>query len=148
MKGTSMSITISLNAVREATKAVVEERPDYDYKSDHDSCQYVDEQGIQQPDGSWSYTSVPSCLVGCVMHRLGVPLGELLHWNDTAADDLLGNLAINEDIEFPDEDQANAIRRYLNVAQTIQDHGGTGHHWSDALRRAEAYLVEQHADVL
>jgi hypothetical protein len=135
-----MTIQITLDAVREAAKAAVAERgEDYDYKAHYDSCRYTQYRGADR---------VAGCLVGDVMHRLGVPLGTLFTWDDSGSDDLLTHLANPEDgpggeawVSYADERAAEYVSEYLRVAQEIQDAGGEGHTWGDALRAAEAEVA-------
>lgn len=131
-------VSLTLPAVREAMKAVVAERgEDYDYKAHHSACRYT--QWVEPAEGP--ATQVPGCLVGAVLNRLGVPLTEMDHWNDSAADDLLHNLREVDDIDYADAEAAEWVGVYLGVAQEVQDHGGSGHTWGDALRVAEERIA-------
>jgi hypothetical protein len=145
-----MTINLTFAQVREAMAAAVAERgADYDYKAHHDSCRYTfwrdTANGIER---------VPGCLVGDVMHRLGVPLDVLDNWNDAGAETLLDHLTDPADgrdyeawVTYADAEAAEHTMTYLCIAQNIQDLGGVGHTWGDAYRLAEGrYTEEQGAD--
>lgn len=95
-------------ATREVTEAIVaavmEKGTDYVYYQIN--CVYVDNEA----DGRLT----PSCLVGEVMHRLGVPLGTM--WNNGNSAPFGRDLAIKWGVDL-DSDTAYALKR----AQDLQD---------------------------
>jgi hypothetical protein len=131
-----MTVNLTLTGVREAMAAAVAERgPDYDYKAVHDSCRYTFYEQVGD-----AAVLRPGCLVGDVVHRLGVSLETLAVWNDSGCGDLLEHLCDAGFIEYADGEAAEYVPFYLATAQEIQDVGGEGHTWGDALRIAEGTL--------
>lgn len=98
-------------------REVVAERPEFIYQKPLASegnvavCRYV-------------HGDVPGCLVGQVLHRLGVSLGTLSVHEGQPAHSLADTLDIG----------SQAVRWALNAAQTAQDGGST---WGEALACAE-----------
>lgn len=112
--------TVSEARVMATLREVVAERPEYVYERDGQfasgdadgiSCLYVHRDG-------------PGCLVGTVLHRIGVPLDKLATWEGSGAYVVAGMTAY-----MPD-----TARNALARAQDAQDAGAT---WSAALAAAE-----------
>lgn len=100
-------------AVEAVLRDVVAERPNFVYEPPDDSpgdCKYV-------------HGNAPGCLVGHVLHRMGVPLAELSAHEGESAGDVLRVLT------DADEPAVNT----LDTAQCVQDDGG---YWSAALAEA------------
>ncbi|MER6485724.1 hypothetical protein ABT264_19475 [Streptomyces virginiae] len=123
-------ITVTTDEVMTTLRAVVAERPEYVYRKPSDvdntwdACLYV------HPAGGGREEEAPGCVVGTVLHRLGVPLAELAMREGTAAYSV-----VHELLDVPDEAQAA-----LQYAQTQQDGGST---WSRALQAAEERVVAE-----
>ncbi|KAF4408621.1 hypothetical protein [Streptomyces lycii] len=102
-------INVSDEQVRSVLRTVALERPEYVYdEQDEDgSCQYVN-------------NGAPSCLVGHVLHRLGVPLDVLREREGDKA------LHVARDLLSVSDVTAGC----LNRAQIRQDDGET---WGDAI---------------
>lgn len=97
-------------------RAVVAERPDYVYEApEEDGCVYV-------ADGT------PSCLVGHVLHRLGVSLEAL------SVLDMNGGLAAWRAVPGVLDGVSGSTVDRLWAAQTAQDNGDT---WGEALEYAD-----------
>lgn len=115
-------IELSFSKVVEISQALVEEfGEDYIYSKEDGVCVYV-------------HDGAPSCFVGHVLHRAGVPL-ERLEKADTAswgggmgADSLIRGLTEEGALATPD-----STRSFLSAAQTEQDNGST---WGEALGAA------------
>jgi hypothetical protein len=129
-----VSVALTVEAVSAAVTEVANERPDYSYLSDHDQCLYVDdtEMGL-----------VPSCLVGHVMARLGVPLTVLLGWNDQDAARLLHRLVEDGEVTFPSIYDEAAVARVLARAQERQDDGVP---WGLAAQAGLSYALGEDPD--
>lgn len=119
-------IELSLDLVRMAAKAAVAkkgERHVYSNEGFSDSysdCLYV--HGDQ-----------PGCVVGDILHRLGVPLETLRESEGQLATELLGRLEASEVIaKVPSN-----VKDYLQNLQLAQDYN---HPWGEALKRAEEEL--------
>jgi hypothetical protein len=96
---------------------VVAERPNYVYESDAEgNCQYV-------RDGA------PSCVVGHVLHRLGVPVTELSRY-DTPYGGVDAMRVVGELVPSASWE----VREALFKAQSVQDRQET---WDAALVAAE-----------
>jgi hypothetical protein len=116
-------LTVSENTIYETTRAVVAESPERIYKA---------------PEGSpyepgmclYSHGDVPGCLVGQVLHRLGVPLAEFHKHEGQPAGVVMSSL-----INIVGND--TRAGQFLDAAQGQQD---SGEKWADALTAAEAYL--------
>jgi hypothetical protein len=125
-------MTITLDAVRDAAKAAVAERGGgYIYKDQWDTCRNT--QWVTHPDGK--VEQVPGCIVGFILHKIGVPLATLDLWNDTTADDLLHNLDRHGHIDGAE----TAVQDYLVRAQIVQD--TPGQTWGSAYLAAEAEVA-------
>lgn len=93
-----------------------------------------------QPDAPWGTTclyvhdeeegQIPGCIVGNVMHRLGVPLEDLKKVEGDNAHGLIGQLQIPVN---------QHVTRLLNRAQASQDEGQT---WGKAVQAARAWYDE------
>jgi hypothetical protein len=130
-----MTIQVTLDAVREAAKAAVADRGEgYIYKDHYDACRNTQWQRISNEEGE-AMMQVPGCLVGDVLHRIGVPLPDLATWDDTTADDLLANLLAHNHVESV----AEGVETYLVAAQVMQDTEGMT--WGMALASAEASVA-------
>ncbi|KPC89903.1 hypothetical protein ADL27_38470 [Streptomyces sp. NRRL F-6602] len=115
-------IKVTADEVMSTLRAVVAERPDYVYarpEADNRAaaCLYV-----HHDDG----TAKPGCLVGTVLHRLGVPLVELEKVEGEGAVSAVSTVATLEWHDAPSS--------ALQAAQEVQDDGGT---WAEALAAAE-----------
>ncbi|WP_030997529.1 hypothetical protein [Streptomyces sp. NRRL F-5630] len=115
-------IKVTADEVMSTLRAVVAERPDYVYarpEADNRAaaCLYV-----HHDDG----TAKPGCLVGTVLHRLGVPLVELAKWEGEGACSMVPSVT---NLEW--EDTSTLA---LQTAQEAQDAGVT---WAEALAAAE-----------
>lgn len=95
---------------------VVNERPDYVYEEV--PC---DEETVT--DCLYVYNNAPSCLVGHVMHRLGIPLDVLSEHEGESPNQFRPALSISYRA-------ADALTK----AQDVQDEGDA---WADALEAAE-----------
>lgn len=117
-------ITTANETVLATLREVVAESPDYVYSNPVPSDERPD------PDMSCMYVhgDVPGCLIGHVLHRLGVPLGELAKREGGAAyivaDDFLRGVS-------------GGVLSRLDFAQGAQDSGKT---WRDALIAAGVAL--------
>jgi hypothetical protein len=102
-------------------REVVAERPEFIYQKPPASegrvpvCRYV-------------HGDVPGCLIGHVLHRLGVSLETLSVQEGQPAQHLTETLGIGGD----------AVRWAMGAAQSVQDSGST---WSEALAGAERELA-------
>ncbi|MFI0211975.1 hypothetical protein ACH4OV_25305 [Streptomyces diastaticus] len=83
---------------------------------------------VHRPHGGGA--SVPGCLVGQVLHRLGVPLDELTEHEAQLARTMAPKLV-------DAGEGADLLVTALDNAQAIQD---GGHSWGAALRAAEEVL--------
>lgn len=102
-------------------RAVVAERPDYVYDSG-DRNEYGDMTCNYVQDGT------PSCLVGHVLFRLGIPLTEL------SAFDVAGGASADGVARLVLDGVTESTIKGLWFAQHAQDHGDT---WAEALAAAE-----------
>lgn len=94
-------------------------RPEYLPAGDNGlTCRYVH----PSEDGS---TSEPGCLVGHVLHRLGVPLWALANHEGSDADNVVSALHLP---------LTGRTKMILCVAQSYQDEGRT---WGESLRMTE-----------
>ena len=75
----------------------------------------------------------PGCIVGNVLHRLGVPLETLAQYEATPAYDVAQSL-ISEGVLTSNGE----AMRLLNVAQIAQD---SGMNWGDTVRRAKRQVL-------
>jgi hypothetical protein len=131
---------LTYGEVLSAMRKVVDERPDYVYRDHYDTCRYV-----QTDDGQ---NLVPGCLVGQVMHRLGVPLDLMgsLRMNSLDATTLLADLRNDEhiDVGFHSHDDRHRVEVLLSRAQAIQDTGGFT--WKHAMDEALAEVAATYPD--
>lgn len=144
-KGTRMTIEVTLAQVRDAAKAAVEARgSDYIYKNHYDSCRNVQHEWDEAAQVS---RLVPGCLVGDVMHRLGVPLEPMGAPSiaDSTADDLLHALKRDDLITTADGETLEMIGSYLMNAQIVQDKEDQT--WGNALEAAENWAKNTAAAV-
>jgi hypothetical protein len=119
-------IKLSETQIMDTLREVVAERPEHVYESPehmrngYETCFYVhvDSEG-NDPQ--------PGCLVGVVLHRLGVPLEQLAKREGSGACVVVSALVETT------SDVANA----LDVAQSAQDCEKT---WAQALASAEAVM--------
>jgi hypothetical protein len=119
-------INVTESRVMDVLREVVAERPDYVYKAPGhqvaglESCFYVhtDAEGNDPK---------PGCLVGAVLHRLGVPLEELAEREGTGAYIVASELLCT----------TMGAAHALDYAQSCQDAGDT---WAGALSAAEAVI--------
>lgn len=121
-------ITVPAAKVLETLKAVASEHPDYVYAAPAEmtagrvlTCFYVHETDGDQ--------DAPGCLIGRVLHELGVPLASLSSYEGTGAYSVA---ALVLDITGQPDEIAGTIRA-LATAQDAQDNGAT---WGDALAEA------------
>lgn len=114
---------ITLAQVMDAMHQVVKEfGPDYVYcqvvpSEDTGACRYV-------VDGK------PDCLIGKVLHRLGVPIGDLARCD---SDGGVPAGILNERLPGVTFDAQALV--FMGFAQSAQDHG---HSWGTAYQRALA----------
>lgn len=94
-------------------KAVVAERPEHRYVQPATAG--------REPGCLYVHGDVPGCLVGHVLHRMGVPLRELLRHEFSTASEVL---------EALDTDISERVGAFLDNVQGDQDSGAT---WGDAL---------------
>lgn len=123
-------IAVTDAQVIDMLKAVVAERPDYVYVApehqrtddEGDQCFYVhtDENGSNPR---------PGCVVGEVLHRLGIPLDALSSWEGTGAFSITGMLFGDLTLE---------TREILGITQSWQDRE---HPWSVALENGLARIM-------
>lgn len=98
----------------------------------------------------YAHRGTPACLVGVVMHRLGVPIDTLQQWDasgDGAFNVIAGGVREEDAAGEPDPDgeviipaldiQDRAIR-YLHAAQVAQDNGAT---WGEAVAIAKQRIA-------
>lgn len=130
-------LVTTLDEVRETLKGVVADAaPDF---------VYTDPNGIradQNHDRSikcaYVHGDKPGCIVGQVLHRLGVPLATLAECEDSTATQAVKHVMGLDNVyncDLPSD--VRAISGYLRNVQVEQD---TGRTWSDALKRAESFL--------
>lgn len=99
-------------------ESIVAERPDYVYQSPSGtSCFYVDPTNER-----------PSCLVGHWMHRLDVPLTDMLPYEQESASALVGSRFNTSDY----------LATLLDEVQGLQD---SGHPWGVALSTARERML-------
>lgn len=126
-----MTVALTLEGVREAMKAVVLPKEDYVYRETHDICRYTE----------WRDSAiVESCLVGAVLHHMGVSLHDLSMWNDEDSSTLLDHMNGHAVTLPADEEEAEQVDIYLRTAQQIQDRGEMGDSWGRAYAEAERTL--------
>jgi hypothetical protein len=113
-------IRLTVPLVLDAMRAVVAEQgPDFVYQPPPEDGLCVN-----------AVNGAPSCLIGHVLHRLGVPVALLERWPTAPVWELLAHLKA-ELIVTADSDVADV----LGTAQDVQDAGdGT---WGEALTAAE-----------
>lgn len=116
--------------VLETLKAVVAERPDYVYEAPAHQV-HMDPEGLinstcfyvhADEDGS---NERPGCLVGEVLHRLGVPLAELAEHEGNGASQVARVFGVDD-------------RDALTVLDEAQCHQDQGVAWGRALEAALA----------
>lgn len=81
--------------------------------------------------------AVTGCLVGDVMHRMGVSLERLHRSNLEGASELLESLEADGTITWPSPDTKRRAFNYLTVLQRFQDQG---HTWADSKLRADMWI--------
>lgn len=120
---------LRLDQVRETARMVVNDNPEYVYRDTHTQCVYAE----------WNDAVLaPSCLVGHVLYRLGIPLDSMVDCIGEAVmllDDLQADGLVDES---PD---TAAVSTYLLIAQERQDKERV--QWWDALSRAEEWAVQE-----
>jgi hypothetical protein len=125
-----VSIVLTDTQVLSALRQIAEENPEKvyeapaDMRDDWGSCYYVhrDDQGNESP----------GCIVGQVLHRLGVPLADL-----KKAETLGATAAVQRTTEGVSDNVANLLR----YVQVKQDRGQT---WSKAVADALEDFNEIH----
>lgn len=115
-------ITVSEEAIYAATRAVVAESPDRIYVPPAN-------RDVDKGMCLYSHGDVPGCLVGTVLHRLGVPLADFQGHEGQPA-----YAALRELVQVSGHRQR--VGRFLDEIQEKQDVGLT---WSEALAHAEFY---------
>jgi hypothetical protein len=111
-------IHLTYEMVRDELIKLAEERPDYVYEkvlipgTNVPQCAYI----ARTKDGL-----KPSCLIGHVFHRLGVPL-ELLDNDDGAAFELITDL-LNDGVVVFDDNRRSDVSHLCGLAQMNQDAG-------------------------
>jgi hypothetical protein len=123
---------IDLDTARKILKGLVAERPDYVYE------QIESNTGNDLGCFYWN-SGAPSCGVGHVLHRAGVP-DTAIAWLDTresgAVYKVPGTNASDLHEVLPEHVTPEAAR-YFSVFQLEQDAGAT---WAQALEAAEAHV--------
>lgn len=129
-------IELSLDKVKELAAEIVEEvGPDFKYREpgDGSQCVYVEIHRDRDRQMAW-----PSCLVGHILVRGGVPLNCFADVNATeiqkAYFDALGSV-----VELDDD-----TLYWLDEVQSRQDAGDT---WADSVHQADLDL-EEHLEML
>ncbi|MGW9170138.1 hypothetical protein [Streptomyces decoyicus] len=132
-------ISVSEEQVLSTLREVVAERPDYVYSrpehfpQDSSSLNPAEQTDCLYVHPGKDESATPGCVVGQVLHRLGVPLEELsLYEGDDAASVTSAVL-----------DTASSVYWVLFAAQWEQDSGET---WGAALAAAERKVVELATD--
>ncbi|MFC4501729.1 MULTISPECIES: hypothetical protein [Streptomyces] len=121
-------ITTTDAKVMETLRAVVSERPEYTYSAPEymagsgGACFYVHVDEDRSPVGA-------GCAVGVVLHRLGVPLKELMQHEGKTAIQM-----VREVIEGVSRSTANKLRAF----QFMQD-GGVP--WGEAYAKATGETI-------
>lgn len=132
-------IEITLDTAIAALKGAVDEKgADFVYRpQDYDgfeSCYYVhsDHEGPEHRE-MMEFEDlknvVPGCIVGNALHRLGVPLRDMIKFEGDPARQLLDGLADNDMITLA-EDEVDSVFR---IAQSMQD---VGNNWGLAYEKA------------
>lgn len=126
-------IAVDVQQVKDVLRAVVESAPDtlYDAPAHQlggtTTCFYV------HTDADSGEPKQPGCVVGVMLHTLGVPLAELAKYEGKTAVQLIPGV-----IRFP-HDEENAVyslRKLVNGVQSMQDGGQT---WASALSDAASW---------
>jgi hypothetical protein len=116
-------IEVTTEQVYRTAREVVAEKPDY---------VYINPMGARAGDGANCYYvhgNEPGCVVGAVLHRLGVPLEELARFESTNGYIVSATLTNMED----------RTASFLRKLQWYQDNG---RNWLTALSDAEATFPE------
>lgn len=101
------------------------DRPDYNYRSDHSFCRYVEEA----EDG----TLKGSCIVGCGLVSIGVKPQDIIDLgNSYSADMLLGNV--------PELELSVQVVNLIQGVQVCQD---TSVPWGRAVEPLKKWIAEQ-----
>lgn len=125
-----MTIEITYFNIVGASDAILEE-VGFDFR-------YIPE-GLDKPQAGQSCYNwhngadgvmVPGCIVGTILHRLGVSLEDM--GKAAGSNDLLYNLTRDGKITIIGGE--SRIKTFLRIAQTAQDNGAT---WHSAIRTAE-----------
>jgi hypothetical protein len=115
-------IKVTGSAVIETLREVVAEQPEYVYEA-------PEQQTTTQLSCFYVHGSVPGCVVGHVLNRLGVPLHVLAGYEGSDA-----RLLVDRTLSFDgDPEDANDARLALQAAQAAQDGGMT---WGGSLALA------------
>jgi hypothetical protein len=124
----SEKVLLTEENVTDAFKAIIEEfGADYVYRKRGlaDSCFYVH----KTPEGE-----VPGCIVGQLLHRLGVPLEVLKKREGRSAWAIFyGDALFDEgEADSPVRVEGDDLARKIQAVQSAQDHGKT---WGEAVKR-------------
>jgi hypothetical protein len=121
-------VNITLEQVRESAKKIVEANPDLIYTQTEEFKNY----------GTCKYERFgePSCLVGQVLARLGVPV-EVLAELDEQSDGSINGEDVPTVLFNAGFEVSNDAYRYMAEAQAVQDRTSRPNTWGEALARAE-----------
>lgn len=129
MKGNTVMARDDMRLILAVIEAA-DARPDYEYKSDHIRCVYVDTEYDPITDEITAHK--PSCLIGCGLAAVGIPLDELIeHGNGLSASEMierLGALEVSRDVKWLMADVQNAQDRNTP--------------WGEAVKPLKAYLED------
>ncbi|ATW69427.1 hypothetical protein SEA_IMMANUEL3_76 [Streptomyces phage Immanuel3] len=105
------------------------------------SCYYVHDVVDPEGDG-FGMKAVPGCIVGNVMHKLGVGFTVMRNEENNTSDSLVDAVMVSRHERDEDGEQkfefTDTAKRVLRSAQSKQDGGAT---WGEALEYAEEMYV-------
>jgi len=127
-----MTIALSVESVAEALREAVEEKG-ADYVYTNEAGEVANLENAVEIQCQYVHTDKPGCIVGNVLHRLGVPLYVLSDYETRPARSVVESLSGRGILEF--ERKALDMLRY---AQSYQDNGNS---WGDAEVRALSVLA-------
>ncbi|WP_103529497.1 hypothetical protein [Streptomyces sp. SM12] len=121
-------IRVTDDEVMRVLREVVAERPEFVYTNPSGES---GNPGVNTPTCFYVHGEVPGCVIGHLLHRLGVPLAVLRNLEHDHASAVIDEVM---------EGVTDAVVLALTGAQAAQDHGNP---WSVALERAEAIRFAQ-----
>lgn len=127
-----MTIDLSVENVAKALREAVEEKG-ADYCYINEAGEVANLENAIETQCQYVHTDKPGCIVGNVLHRLGVPLDILSRYETRPAKNVVESLYEQGILEF--ERKALDMLRY---AQSYQDNGNS---WGDAEVRALSVLA-------